>query len=120
MIRMKQKIKKIGSGALIGIINGLLGAGGGMLAVPMLTRFGLDAKRAHATSIAIILPLSAVSAAAYLIKGDVTFRDAGVYLLPGAIGAVIGAWLLGKIPDKWLKRIFGAFMIWAGVRLFMR
>ncbi len=117
---LKDKLKKLGGGALIGIVNGLLGAGGGMIAVPMLGKFGLDAKRAHATSIAIILPLSAMSAAAYLIRGDVKFIDASVYFLPGAVGAVIGAWLLGKIPDRWLKRIFGAFMIWAGVRLLIR
>ena len=117
---VNDKIKKNGVGTLIGIINGLLGAGGGMLAVPLLTKFGLDEKRSHATSIAVILPLSAVSAAAYFIKGNIKFTEAGVYLLPGAVGAIIGAWLLGKIPDKWLRRIFGAFMVWAGIRIFMR
>ena len=117
---MNDKLKKIGGGALVGVINGLLGAGGGMLAVPLLSKFGLDAKKSHATSIAIILPLSVISVAAYLFRGDVKFADAGVYMIPGAVGAVIGAWLLGKIPDKWLRRLFGAFMIWAGIRLFMR
>ena len=111
---------KIGNGAAVGIINGLLGAGGGMLAVPILKKLGLDQKHAHATSIAVIFPLSALSAAAYLMRGDVAFSDAGVYLIPGAAGAIIGAWLLGKIPNKWLKRIFGIFMIWAGVRLLMK
>ena len=111
---------KLGSGAAVGIINGLLGAGGGMLAVPILKQLGLDQKHAHATSIAVILPLSALSAAAYLMRGDGAFSAAGVYLIPGAAGAIVGAWLLGKIPNKWLKRIFGIFMIWAGVRLLMK
>ena len=105
---------------IIGIINGLLGAGGGMLAVPLLKNEGLGQKEAHATSIALILPLSVISAVTYLLKGSVDLGDAVPYLLPGAIGAVLGAFLLGKISDKWLRKVFGVFMIWAGIRLLMR
>ena len=117
---MKKSVLKIGGGALIGAINGLLGAGGGMLAVPLLKNIGLDQKRAHATSIAVIWPLSAISAVTYLIRGNVQLEAAVPYLLPGAIGSMLGAWLLGKIPNKWLQRIFGIFMIWAGIRLLIR
>ncbi len=91
-----------------------------MLAVPLLTKLGIDEKKAHATSIAIILPLSAISVSAYFLRENISFSNASIYLLPGAIGAIIGAWLLGKIPDKWLKRIFGAFMIWAGIRMMLK
>lgn len=105
---------------MIGIINGLLGAGGGMLAVPLLKKSGVEQKQAHATSIALILPLSIISAAAYLINGNVKIGDALPYLLPGAIGAALGAVLLKRIPDKWLRRVFGGFMIWAGIRLLMK
>ena len=117
---VKEKLKNIGGGVIIGVVNGLLGAGGGMLAVPLLKNSGIEQKEAHATSIAVILPLSVISAATYLLKGSVTLSDSIPYLLPGAIGAVIGAVLLGKISDKWLRRVFGVFMIWAGIRLLMR
>lgn len=117
---VKEKLKNIGGGVIIGVVNGLLGAGGGMLAVPLLKKSGLEQKEAHATSIAVILPLSVISAATYLLNGSVTLSDSIPYLLPGAIGAVIGAVLLGKISDKWLRRVFGVFMIWAGIRLLMR
>ena len=57
-------------GLLVGAVNGLLGAGGGMLAVPLLTGAeGLPAKKAHATAIALILPLSAVSTLVYALTG---------------------------------------------------
>ncbi len=117
---VKSKLKSIGSGIIIGIINGLLGAGGGMLAVPMLKKSGLNQKEAHASSIAVILPLSVISAAAYLLKGNVVLKDALPYLLPGALGAVLGAYLLNKISDKWLRKVFGVFMIWAGIRLLIK
>ena len=71
-------------------------------------------------SIAVILPLSAISAALYILSDKVKFADAIGYMPTGAIGAVIGAWLLGKLEDKWLRRIFSVFMLWAGVRMMMR
>ncbi len=116
----KQQLLAAAGGVGIGFINGLLGAGGGMLAVPLLKKCGLSTKQAHACSIAVILPLSAVSAALYLINGRVTFSDAWVYMPAGAVGAVLGAWLLGRLPDKWIRRIFSIFMIWAGVRLMLK
>ena len=54
----KRKIAMCIVSLFIGAINGLFGAGGGMLAVPCLTYvWGLDEKSAHATAIAVILPL---------------------------------------------------------------
>ena len=47
-------------GALIGLLNGFFGSGGGILAVTLLQKQGLPSRQAHATSIAIILPLSLV------------------------------------------------------------
>ena len=53
---MKNKVINIGFGFFIGIINGLLGAGGGMLAVPALKKLGLSQKDAHRNALAVILP----------------------------------------------------------------
>lgn len=107
-------------GLAVGLINGLLGAGGGMLAVPILAKAGLSQREAHAGSLAVILPLSLFSAGLYLSAGRVAVSDAAVYLPGGLLGAAVGALLLRRIPDKWLRRVFALFMIWAGVRLFLR
>lgn len=104
----------------VGLVNGLLGAGGGMLAVPLLKSAGAEQKQAHASSIALILPLCVFSAVLYLINGRVTIGQALGYMPAGAVGAVIGGFLLGKISDKWLKRLFALFMIWAGIRMWMK
>ncbi len=107
-------------GLAVGLINGLLGAGGGMLAVPILAKAGLSQREAHAGSLAVILPLSLFSAGLYLSAGRVAVSDAAVYLPGGLLGAAVGALLLRRIPEKWLRRVFALFMIWAGVRLFLR
>lgn len=121
---MKQKIKKTavfgGMGLLIGIINGMLGAGGGMVTVPLLKRAGLDQKAAHANAVAVILPITALSAVLYLLRGHVTLSEGLLYVPTGIIGSLIGAALIKKISPVWLKRIFGGFMVYAGVRLLMK
>lgn len=121
---MKSKLKSGAitalSGVCIGLINGILGAGGGMLAVPMLKKIGFTQKQSHTNAIAIILPITIVSAIVYLLKGLVTFGDAVIYMPTGLLGAVTGTYLLKKISSKWLKNIFALLMIYAGVRLLLR
>lgn len=112
--------KIILGGALTGFINGMLGAGGGMIAVPVLERSGADAKEAHSGSIAVMLPLSLLSAAVYLHSGRVTASDALPYLPAGILGALGGVWLMNKISPALLHKLFGGFAIWAGVRMLMR
>lgn len=107
-------------GAAIGVINGLLGAGGGMIAVPLLKSQGLSQRKAHAASVMIIFFLSIFSAAVYLFEGRVSVTSAAVYIPGGIAGAVLGALLLGRISDNLLRRIFGIFMIYTGIRLFFR
>lgn len=106
-------------GLFSGIINGMLGAGGGMLAVPTL-KTQTEPQKAHATTVAIIMPMCLVSSIWYLAAGRVTISDALPYAPYGVIGAAFGAFLLTKMKAKWLKIIFSLFMIWAGVRMIMK
>lgn len=115
----KQKKKALLLGGLsVGFINGLFGAGGGMLAVPMLKKYGgLEQRQAHINSVALILPLTVISAAFYVLGGRVTLAEPLIFVPGGIVGAVIGTAVIQKIPDLWFRRIFGVFMIWAGWRL---
>ena len=90
-----------------------------MLAVPALTMSGINLKKAHANSVAVIMPLSLLSASMYLLSGSVKLTDAAPYIPSCLLGAAAGSLLLGKFPDKWLKKIFAGFMVWAGIRLFL-
>ena len=107
-------------GGAVGFFNGLFGSGGGMLAVPLLERRGLPPDRAHATSLAVILPLTAVSAGAYLLTGGIDLRAALPYLAGGLPGSLVGARLLARLSPAALRRLFGGLVLTAAVRMWLR
>ena len=79
---MKPMWKYAVSGMAAGAANGLFGAGGGMILVPLLTRWGgLEDKTAFATSIAIIAPMCLVSIFIYWYQGQLDFGAALPYLV---------------------------------------
>ena len=121
---MKEKTVKvsinrgIAAGSLTGAVNGLFGGGGGMIAVPVLGGWlGYPEKQAHATAIAVIAPVCALSAAAYIFGG---YFDASV-VIPASIGNVVGgllgARLLSGLSVFWIKVVFAAVMLAAGIRM---
>ena len=108
------------SGLCIGAINSLLGAGGGLLAVPVLKKQGLSQQQAQASSVFIIFPLTLLSTLLYLKSGYFSPADAFIFLPGGIAGAVAGGILLKKIPSTLLKITFSLFMIYAGVRMILK
>lgn len=119
MFFLKKKLYPI-FGLAAGMINGLLGAGGGMLIVPILKKYGLDQRSTHATSVCVILPICILSSIIYLCKGIVTLDDAYPYLPFSIIGAIIGSFILSKINQNLLRKIFGGFMLWAAIQLLFK
>ena len=108
------------AGGLAGLTNGFFGGGGGSVLVPLLTRCcKLSQRQAFATSVAVILPLCVLSVGVYLTRGGLDVRTA----LPYLVGGTAGGWLGGKwfkgVRMDWLKRAFGALLIFGGVRCFL-
>ena len=102
----------------IGAINGLFGAGGGMLAVPCLTYvWGLDEKSAHATAIAVILPLCLVSSVVYALKGNYEPSVILPTVIGVTIGGIVGALLLKKMSANAVSFLFYALMTFAGFKM---
>ena len=56
----------------------------------------------------------------YLYKDYVNLSDSFIYIPTGLIGAVIGSFLLYKIPKKALRIAFSLFMVYAGIRLVIK
>ena len=120
---LKKKSKKlltVAAGIFCGFLNGFFGAGGGTVAVPFLKKLGLSDHEAHATSVAVILPVTLVSAVFYIVRGDALISDSLQFVYAGVVGAVVGAMVMRKISGVWLKRIFGALVVFASVRMFLR
>lgn len=115
---MKKRIAL--SGVIIGIINTLLGACGGIVAVESLKRNSVDQKKAHATSIAIILPMTVFSAIIYLINDKTKVTDSVVFIIPGILGAFCGSRILPELNGNLLRKVFSGFIIYAGVRMLMK
>lgn len=105
------------AGGLAGIANGLFGGGGGSVLVPLLTRLcKLEQRRAFATSVAVILPLCALSVVIYLLRGGLDFGVAWPYLVGGTVGGWLGGRLFRGVQVDWLRRGFGLLLIFGGVR----
>lgn len=117
---IKKYLKPVSFGLTVGLVNGVFGAGGGMLAVPLLKKSGLNQKQAHANAVAVILPITVISAILYLSKGTVQLSDSFAFVPTGLLGSVIATFALKKFSNKWLQKIFAAFMIYAGIRLLTR
>ena len=118
---MKTKILYAISGALAGIVNGLFGAGGGLILVPMLVRAcKLEPRKALPCSVAAILPMSAVSAFRYVTRESITFISLWPFLVGGLIGGVAAGLLYPHVKVIWLRRALGAFILYAGIRMLLR
>ena len=109
-------MKNFLEGGLCGLLNGFFGSGGGVIAVPVLEREGCSTKDAHASSVALILVLSLVTAIFYGFGGRLNFGAAWQYVPFGAAGALFGALFLRKINSRRLKKLFGALIVAAALR----
>ncbi len=111
----KCKWKSMAFGVGIGGANAVFGGGGGMLAVPALRLLGYQQKEAHATAIVVILPVSALSFLWYFLGG---IYDVNV-MIPTALGTlmggVLGAKILGFLPQKAVGFAFAFLQALAGV-----
>ena len=115
---MKHSIKFYLAGALIGFINGLFGGGGGMICVPALHNvLRLETKKAHATAIAVMLPVSVVSGLFYLSFGNLDFSLLALSSLGVFAGGFTGSVLLRKIKPRTVRILFSVLLAVAGVRM---
>ncbi len=107
-----------GGAVLAGVVGSLVGLGGGVLLVPMLTlAFGLPIQYAIGTSIVAVIATSSGSAAAY-VRDHLTNMRVGLFLeMATTIGAISGAFLAGFLVPNLLFVIFGVVLLIAAVPL---
>ena len=105
------------AGGLAGAVNGLFGAGGGMVLIPLLTLLtDITPEECFPTSISVILPICFVSLFMTEFTGTIEWQE----VLPDLLGSAAGGILAGvrgkKIPVKWLQRGLGIMVLWGGWR----
>lgn len=106
----------IGLGA--GLASGYVGVGGGFIMVPlMLSLIGIPMKKASGTSLIAVMILAIPGVIEQGLLGNINYT-AGIMVAVGSIpGAVIGARLVRKVPERILRFIFGGFLIVAAILL---
>ncbi len=116
MIRSYWRPAMCGSAA--GIINGLLGAGGGMILIPLLSILVKPKEETlFPTSVCVMLPICLISLAMTgIYTGSLPWLQALPYLFGSALGGIIAGIFAKKIPTLYLHKGLGILIIWGGVR----
>lgn len=110
------------SGGLIGLVLGLVGGGGSILAVPLLVYVvGLRSPHAAIGTAAVAVAINALAGlAGHARAGRVKWRCAGVFAVAGVIGAALGAEIGKAVDGQRLLTLFGLLMIGVGLSMFRK
>jgi uncharacterized protein len=111
----------VGLGLIIGLIMALTGAGGGILAVPLLM-FGLGLSVTQAGPIGLIAVgiSAAVGALLGLKAGMVRYRAALLMAASGMIFSPVGIWLAHRVNDSLMSVLFATILLFVAYRTFQQ
>ena len=99
-------------GMAVGVISGLVGAGGGFLLVPALALLaGLPMPIAVGTSLVVIAMQSFAGFAGHLATEQIDWRLAGLVTAAAVVGALIGGRLIAFVNPATLRQMFGWFVL---------
>lgn len=113
---LSSKVKTALAGIAAGAINGLFGAGGGMIMVPALTLTReFEEEEIFPASISIILPACLVSLVTAGLA-NLPWRESAPYLAGSAVGGILAGLLGKRIPVKYLHRVLGVLILYGGIR----
>jgi uncharacterized protein len=102
-------------GVVVGLVTGLVGAGGGFLVVPALALLGgLPMGVAVGTSLLVIAMKSAAGLTGYLATVSLDWTLVGAITIAAVVGSLIGARLVDRIPADALRKAFGWFVLAMG------
>ena len=110
-------------GAGAGLINGMLGAGGGVVLVFVLAAAlggAADGRDVYATALAVTMPVTLFSVWRYAGAGTLDTTGFARFLLPAVLGGAVGGWLLDRIDVRVTKRLFAGIVIASGLSMLLR
>lgn len=108
-------------GLVAGILGGMFGIGGGSILIPALVYlFGLTQHQAQGTTLAVMVPpIGLLAALRYYYSGNVRMDMVGFICLGFFIGGLLGANFIQNLPDLYLKRLFGVFLLIVSLRMIL-
>jgi uncharacterized membrane protein YfcA len=112
----------LAEGAIVGVVTGLVGAGGGFLIIPALVLLAkLPMKQAVGTSLMIIAAKSLIGFVGD-ISGDevIDWNFLAVFSSIAVVGILLGSWLSKRIPGEKLKPAFGWFVLVMGTYIIIK
>ena len=116
----------------IGVISGLLGAGGAFITVPFLERHNVRIQQAIATSAALGLPIAVAATVGFIVAGlrqpDLPKWSLGYVYLPAMAAIVVASMLFApvgaSVAHRWpatkLRRAFAALLFALGAYMFSK
>lgn len=105
------------AGICAGLVNGLFGAGGGMVLVPLLTKLtNIKDEEVFPSSVSIILPVCLISLGFTITSGSWNADGIFPYLIGGSLGGIAVGFFGKKIPTLWLHKALGILILWGGIR----
>jgi len=118
---LKQKLLAVISGSFVGVITGLVGAGGGFLIVPSLVNLlGIDIRKAIGTSLMIIFINTWWGFFSDGIRVNTDWNYLLIFSGIAIAGMLLGVWISGKIKTAALKKGFGYFIILMGAFIMVK
>ncbi len=111
----------LGGGVVAGVFGSLLGLGGGILIVPLLSLgFGLPVREAVGVSLVCVIVTSGASAAVYLERKVANLRLGMVLELFTAVGAVIGGLVAFVLDDRLIAGLFTVMLLYVALSMIRR
>ena len=120
-IQLKKYTKLSLIGFIAGLVSGFFSTGGGLILVPaFLYLLEMESQKARGTSVFCILPMVLTSSIFYYKGNFINWKVAILCGMGGAIGGYIGAKLLKKLPEKYLKIAFTIFLIYVSIKMIIK
>ena len=105
------------AGLAAGTVNGVFGGAGGMVLIPLLQFWtDIDEDALFPMSVGVMLPVCVLSLWITSRSAPLPWMDAMPYLAGSVVGGVLAGTIGRRIPTLWLHRIFGAMILWGGIR----
>ena len=119
---MLMLILALALGTVVGIFSGLIGIGGGVIAVPLLVyAFHMDQKMAQGTSLIMLLgPTGIFAIMEYYRAGNVNFKVGLVMAAGVLVGAYFGGAWAQQMSNLLLRRVFALVLAGVAVKMFFQ